>query len=70
MTEKRAKASCTYQDSSDNDFEILGSTQVSGAPKILQATALFMTAKRPAEASSARRHRYNYMDDRNTEDGN
>ena len=67
---KRAKASRTYRNSSDNDVEILGSTQASGAAGIFQSTALSRPAKRDAAASSARRHRYNYRDDSNAEEGN
>ena len=66
---KRAKASRTYRDSSDDDVEILGSTQGSGAPGIFQSTVSSMPAKRDATASSARMHRYTYRDDNDAEDG-
>ena len=59
---KRAKASRTYQDSSDNDVEILVSTQGIGATGILQSTASSRPAKRAAAASSAIRHRYKYRE--------
>ena len=66
---KRVKSSCTYRDSSDDDVEILRSTQGSGAPRILQSTASSRPAKRYAAASSARRHRYNYRDVSDAEGG-
>ena len=66
---KRAKASRTYQDYSDDDVEILGSTQGSSSPGIFQSTALSRPAKRAAAAPSVRRHKYNYRDDSNVEDG-
>ena len=66
----RAKASCTYRDSSDNDVEILVSTQGSGAPGISQSIALSRPAERAVVASFARRHRYNYRDNINAKDGN
>ena len=67
---KRAKASRTYRDSSDDDVEILGSTQGSGAPRILQSTASSRPAKRYAPASYERRHIYTYRGDINAEDVN
>ena len=67
---KRAKASRTYRDSLDDDVEILGSTQGSGVPGILQSTALSRPSKRAATASSARRYRYSYREDSGAEDGN
>ena len=67
---KREKPSHIYQESLDNDVEILGSTHGSGGPGILQSTALSWPAKRSAVASSARRHMYNYRDNNNAEDGN
>ena len=66
---KRAKASRTYQDSLDDDVEILGSTQGSGAPGILQCIASSRPTKISAAASSARRHRYNYRGNSDAEDG-
>ena len=66
---KRAKASCTHRDPSDDDVEILGSTQGSDAPGISQSIALLRPAKRAATESSARRHRYNHGDDSDAEDG-
>ena len=54
---KRAKAIRIYQDSSDDDVEILRITQESGAHGLLQSTALSRPAKRDAAESSARRHR-------------
>ena len=66
----RVKASRTYRDSSDGDVEILGSTQGSSAPRILQSTASSRPAKRAVAASSVRRHRYNYRDNSDAEDGN
>ena len=66
---ERAKASRTYQDSLDDDVEILGSTQGSSAPGILQSTVSSRPAKRATAASSARRHRYNYRDDSHAENG-
>ena len=68
MISKREKAIRTYKESSDGDVEILGSTQGSGAPGISQFTASSRPAKRAAAASSSRRNRYNYRDDRNAED--
>ena len=65
---KRAKASRTYQDSSDDDIEILGSTQGRSAPGIYYSTASPRHTKRSAVASSARRHRYNYRDGSDAED--
>ena len=67
---KRVKSSCTYQDSSDGDVEILVSTQGSGAPDIFWSTASSSPTKKDAAASSVRRHRYNYRDDIDAEDGN
>ena len=61
---KREKASRTYQDSLDDDVEILGS----GVPGILQSTTFSRPAKRAVAASSARRYRYNYSDNSNAED--
>ena len=69
VTAKREKARCTHLDSSENYVEILGSTQGSGAPRILKSTASSRPTKRYAAASSTRRHRYNYRDDSNAEDG-
>ena len=66
---KRAKASRTYRDSSDDDVEILGSTQGSSAPGILQSTASSRPTKRAVAASSVRRHMYNYRDNSDAEDG-
>ena len=51
------------------DVEILGSTQGSGAPGILKSTASSRPTKRAPAASFARRQRYNYRDNSNTEDG-
>ena len=51
------------------DVEILGSTQGSGAPRIYQYTVSSRPTKRYVSAFSAIRHRYNYRDDSNTEDG-
>ena len=67
---KRAKTRCTYQDSSDDGVEILGITQGSSAPGILQSTALSRPSKRSAAASSLRRHRYKCRDYINAEDDN
>ena len=67
---KRVKASCTYRDSSDNGVEILGITQGSGAPVIFQSTASSRLSKRAAASTSAIRHRYNYRDNIDAEDGN
>ena len=53
---KREKESRTYRYSSDNDVEILGSTQRIGAPVILKSTTSSRPAKRDAAASSARRN--------------
>ena len=69
MISKRAKASRTYRDSSDNDVGILGSTQGIGAPVIVHSTASSGPAKIAAVASSLIRHRYSYRDDSNAEDG-
>ena len=69
MMAKRVKASCTYRDSSYNDVEILGSTQGSGAPVISQFTVLSRPTKIAASVFSAKRHRYNYRDDIDEEDG-
>ena len=69
MVSKSSKEILIYQDSFDDDVEIFGSAQGSGAPGILQSVASSRTAKRAAAASSSRRHRYNYRDDRNAEDG-
>ena len=66
---KREKSSRTYQDSSDNDIEILGITQGSDAPIILHSAASSRPAKRAAVASSARSHRYNYSDNSDAEGG-
>ena len=66
---KREKASHTYRDSSDDDVEILGSTQGSSAPVISQSSTSSRTVKRAVAASSVRRHRYNYRDDSDAEDG-
>ena len=66
---KRDKASHRYRDSSDNDVEILGSTQRSGEPRIFQSNASSRPAMRYASAYSARRHMYNYRYDSNAEDG-
>ena len=70
MVAKREKASRTYQDSSDDDVEILVSTQGISAPGILKFTASSRPAKRAVTASSVRRHRYNYGDNSDSEDGN
>ena len=70
MMAKREKASLTYRDSSYNDVEILGGIQGSGAPRMFQSTVSPRSAKRAAEASFARRHRYNYRDDSYAEYGN
>ena len=53
----------------DDDDKILGSTQVIGAPIILQSTASSRPAKRATTTSSSRRHRYNYRNDSGVEDG-
>ena len=66
---KREKSSRIYWDSLDNDVEILGSAQVSGAPGIFQSAASSSTIKRAASASSTRRHMYNYRDDSDAEYG-
>ena len=66
---KRAKASRTCRDSSDDDVEILGRNQGSGAARISHSTASPRQAKGAAAAYSARRHRYNYRDDSDAEDG-
>ena len=68
VMEKRVKASRTYRDSSDDDVEILGSTQGSSAPGILHSTASSRPAKRAMVASYMRRHRYNYRDTSHAED--
>ena len=65
----RAKGRRTYQDSSDDDVEILGSTQRSGAPKISQSTASSRPDKRDLSASFARSHRYNYKYNSDAEGG-
>ena len=57
---KRAKASRTYRYSSDDDVEILGRNQGSGAARISHSTALPWHAKVAAAASSEIRHRCNY----------
>ena len=57
---KRAKASRTYRDSLDYDAEILGSTQGSSAPGILQSNTSSRPARRAASSSSSRSHIYNY----------
>ena len=69
MKARRAKESRTYRDSLVDHFKILGSTQESGAPVILQSTASSRPAKRAAAASSAIIHRYNYRGYSNAEDG-
>ena len=56
VTTKREKASRTYRDSLDDDVEILGITQDSGAPGVLQSTALSRPAKIYVSASSMIRH--------------
>ena len=66
---KRAKASRTYRYSSDDDVEILGSTQGSSSSGTLQSIALSRPAKRAVGASCARKHRYNYGDHSDAEDG-
>ena len=66
---KKAKASRIYRDSSEDDVEILKSTQGSGVPGNFQSTASSSPTKRDAAAPSARRHRYSYRDDSNAEDG-
>ena len=66
----REKASRTYRDSSDDDVEILGSTQGSGAPGNFQSIVSSRTAKRAVAESSTRRHRYNYRNNIDAEDGN
>ena len=65
---KRAKASRTYRDSSEDNVGILGSPQGSGAPGISQSTTFSRPAKRDTAASSARRHMYNYRYNINAED--
>ena len=70
MVSKRDNVSRKYRDSSDNDVEILGSTQGSGAPGFSQSTALSRTAERDAAAYSYRRHRYNYRVNSDADDGN
>ena len=52
----------------DDDVEILVSTQGSGASIILHSTTLSRPAKRAVEASSARRHMYNYRDNIDADD--
>ena len=69
VMEKRTKASWKYRDFSDNDVEILGSTQGNSVPRIFQSTASSRPAKRSAAASSTKRHRYKYRDGIDTEDG-
>ena len=49
--------------------EILGITQGSGAPSILQYNTSSRPAMRAAAASSAIKHRYNYRDYIDTDDG-
>ena len=66
---KREKSSRTYQDSSDNDIEILGITQGSDTPRILHSAASSRPAKRAAAASYVRSHRYNYSDTSDAEGG-
>ena len=66
---KKEKARRTYRDSSENDIETLGSTQESGAPRILKSNASSSPAKRAAAPSYARRHRSNYRGDSDAEDG-
>ena len=68
MVAKRAKASCTYQESSDDYVEKFGSTQGSGAPRILLSTVSPRPTKRAAAASYARRQRYKYRDDSDADD--
>ena len=53
----------------DDDVEILGITQESGAPIILLSTTSSRPAKRDVAASSVIRHRYNYKDGSNVKDG-
>ena len=65
----RSKASRTYQDSLENDAEILGSTERSGAPVFLHSATSSRPAKRAAAASSTISHRYNYRDNSDAEDG-
>ena len=67
--DKSAKSSRTYQDYLDNDVEILVFTQGICAPVILKSTVSTRPTKRYAAASSERRHRYNYRDDIDAEDG-
>ena len=59
---KREKSSRTYQDSLDDDIEILRSTQGSSTPRILQSTVLSMPSNKAMAASSVIRHMYNYGD--------
>ena len=66
---KKEKEICAYQDTLGNDVEILGSTQVRSAPGTFQSTASSRPNNRTVTASSERRHRYNYRDDNNAEDG-
>ena len=66
---KREKSSRTYRYSSYNYVEILGSTQGSVAPGILQPAASPSPAKIDESESSARRHRYNFRDESDAEDG-
>ena len=66
---KRDKASHTCLDSLDDDVEILGSTQGSGAPGNFQSAASSRPAKRDTIEYSARRHKYNYRGDSDAEDG-
>ena len=66
---KRVKASRTYRYFPDDDVEILGSTQGSSAPGILQFTASSRPAKRAGAESSVRKPRYNYRDNSDAEDG-
>ena len=66
---KREKASRTYRDSSDDDVEIFGSTQGSGAPGTSKFTASSKPAKRYAAVFFARRQRYNYIGDSDADYG-
>ena len=66
---KIAKASRTYQDSLDNDVEILVLNQGSGVPGISQSTTSSRPANISATESYAIRHRYNYREDINSEGG-
>ena len=53
---QEGEASRIYRDSLDDDVEILGTTQGSGAPKILQSDVLSRTPKIAVAASSTRRY--------------